>query len=389
MAKKNLTDNSSVETAEQTKTQKIARLKKTVEAINKNAGKKVMGFISDPDIANKLTTRFIPTPSDDLNEAIGGGIPIGKITIISGKEDSGKTSMALETIALAMQNDENFTALWVETENSLELEQILNTFKIDADRFLFHQMSNSTGGETVIDEIEAILKSKSVNICVINSLKALVPKSQLHKSMEKVDVAVQARMNSEMVGKLTTVVAEADVAFILVQHLTTMIGTMSKDPYALSGGLRIRYAAHLITDHRKQSILDTDPITKEEGMKISVSIKKNHICQWTNPYKKIQYYVIYGQGTEKILTTLNKGIQQGIFRQSGAWIYMDNPDNPNEILKKWNGKASFRNEMMQNPDLFDEIRARVNNVIEDLTEEEIKLLKAEEEGTSFYEEPMQ
>ena len=125
-------------------------------------------------------------------------------------------------------------------------------------------------------------------------------------------------------------------------------------------------------DCRKQTVLDTDPITKEEGQKYIISIKKNHVCPKIYPYVKVPHYIIYGEGTEVILTTLKKALEQGILRSSGAWIYWD------EKGLKWNGRAAFREDMKNNPDTLQTIRNLVYGDVEMLTREEMKALDIEE-----------
>ena len=119
-------------------------------------------------------------------------------------------------------------------------------------------------------------------------------------------------------------------------------------------------------------MLDTDPITKEEGQKYIISIKKNHVCPKIYPYVKVPHYIIYGEGTEVILTTLKKALEQGILRSSGAWIYWD------EKGLKWNGRAAFREDMKNNPDTLQTIRNLVYGDVEMLTREEMKALDIEE-----------
>jgi hypothetical protein len=119
---------------------------------------------------------------------------------------------------------------------------------------------------------------------------------------------------------------------------------------------------------RKQSILDTDPIGKDEGMKICVSVKKNHVCPRINPYVKVMHYVVYGEGTEVILTTMLKAVEQGILKKSAGWISWP------EKEQKWNGAKNFRSAMKENPDLFQTLRNLVNGNIQGLTDEEMNKL---------------
>lgn len=200
-----------------------------MDKVNTSAGKIVAGFISDSEIADSLTVKFLPTPNDDLNEAIGGGFPIGRTTIITGAPDSGKTSLALETIGMAMKRDENYMALWLESENSLELDYIVNTFGIDPDRFVVVEMNLKEGGEAALDQCASLLRTGSFNIFVINSMKALIPKTQLNKAISEDTVALQARMNTKALSQYLSIIHEHGITLVIITHLTTMIGTMSRD----------------------------------------------------------------------------------------------------------------------------------------------------------------
>ena len=353
--------------------EKIKKIRAQLDKVNASAGKIVAGFISDAEIADSLTVKFLPTPNDDLNEAVGGGFPIGRTTIITGLADSGKTSFALETLGMAMQRDESYMALWLESENSLELDYIVNTFGIDPDRFVVVEMNLKEGGEAALDQCASLLRTGGFNAFVINSLKALTPKTQLNKAISEDTVALQARMNAKALSQYLSIIHEHSITFIIIQHLSTLIGSMSRDPYSLAGGLFLKYGGALLVDFRKQSVLDTDPITKEEGQKYMISVKKNHVCPKIYPYVKVPHYIIYGQGTEVILTTLKKAVEQGILRQSGAWIYWDEKD------MKWNGKAMFREEMKLNPDLLQTLRNLVYGNIEKLSKEEMKELNITED----------
>ena len=258
---------------------KLSKIRQQINKVNASAGKVVAGFISDPEISDSLTVKFLPTPNDDLNEAIGGGFPIGRTTIITGAPDSGKTSLALETIGKAMNapGGEDFTCLWLESENSLELEYIVATFGIDPNRFAVIEMNMKEGGEQALDQCSSMLRTGAFNMFVINSMKALIPKTQLNKAISEDTVALQARMNTKALSQYLSIIHEYNITLVIITHLTTMIGTMNRDPLVMGGGLFLKYGGAVILDCRKQTVLDTDPITKEEGQKYIISIKKNHV----------------------------------------------------------------------------------------------------------------
>lgn len=342
-------------------------LAKLIEGINQQSKEVVCGFIDDPDIQKQINLEFIRTPNDNLNEAIGGGFPKGRLSIVTGLSDSGKTSLMLETIGLAMKESEDFVALWLESEQSLNYDYMINQFHIDPSRFLFIKMTES-GGEEALDKCIAILKSKMVDMFVINSMRALVPKTEMNKSISEDTVATQARMNTKALKQIMSASYAGNIATVVIQHLSTLIGSMSRDPYAMGGGLLLKYGGLLMLDMRKQTVLDTDPINKEEGMKVMISVKKNHVTPRLYPYVKVPHFVIYGEGTEQILTALDQALKQGVLRQTGAWIYWDEKD------LKWCGKQAFRQSMKENPDTLQTLKNYIHGDIEVLSEEEMKEL---------------
>ena len=342
-------------------------LAKLIEGINQQSKEVVCGFIDDPDIQKQINLEFIRTPNDNLNEAIGGGFPKGRLSIVTGLSDSGKTSLMLETVGLAMKESDDFVALWLESEQSLNYDYMINQFHIDPSRFLFIKMTES-GGEEALDKCIAILKSKMVDMFVINSMRALVPKTEMNKSISEDTVATQARMNTKALKQIMSASYAGNIATVVIQHLSTLIGSMSRDPYAMGGGLLLKYGGLLMLDMRKQTVLDTDPINKEEGMKVMISVKKNHVTPRLYPYVKVPHFVIYGEGTEQILTALDQALKQGVLRQTGAWIYWDEKD------LKWCGKQAFRQSMKENPDTLQTLKNYIHGDIEVLSEEEMKEL---------------
>ena len=344
-----------------------------------NGGRPIVYFADEPTAIESNTVRFIPTPCMELNEQISGkkntgGFPIGSWTITSGNYDSGKTGLCLETIGKAMMADPDFVALWLESEHSINNET-LALYKIDLKRIVILEMDAREGGEAVLDRAEAMLNTGAFQIFVINSLRALTPKAIINKPVSEDTMAIHARMNAKFFAKFTPLIADKNIAGVIVQHLTTQIGTMSKDPLTLSGGQQIKYQNMLQLDLRKQSIQDADPIGKEEGMKVMVYIRKNHINPSKFPYAKIVYYVIYGQGIETKLALLQKGLDQGVLTKAGAYIRF--VDKETGEVMSWQGKQAFRN-ALSDPDLYKKIEDACGGLNEELTQEEIEELEKEE-----------
>lgn len=356
--------------------EKTNLLDKIADKINKKYGKAIMGRIgANPEIADRLAVTFVPTACPDLNVAVGGGFPRRRCTLIAGLPDSGKTSIVLETIGKAMKKDNDFVACWVESENSLDKEYICNTFHIDPERFVFIPVDSGINAEDILDILYETMKTGTIDLCCINSLKSLVPTQEMDASLSSAVVGTQARMNSRLTRKFNAVVAEFDTAFILITHLSTMIGTMSRDPLCIAGGHAIQYWSSLTLDMRKHSIGPGEPITKEQGIKIGITVRKNHVMPNKFPYVKLEYYAIFGEGIETILSALNSAVEKGICESRGAWIRWYNPDRTER--EKWNGKTAFRQYMLDHPDVLKEFSDLVYGGTR-LTDEEIAEIKAED-----------
>lgn len=347
--------------------EKLDIIDKITAGINSKAKRVVAGRISNnEEIMKKLGIEFIPTPSQNVNTVLGGGFPKGRTTIIAGMADSGKTSLVLETIGLAMKNNPNFVAAWLESENSLELNYVCKTHGIDPERFIYIEHNSQDAGEGALDQIQAILAANVCDMVCINSLKCLVPSEEFAKDFNSVQVGAQARMNAKMMRKFTSLVTESNAAFVIVTHLTTQIGSMSKDPMIVAGGNAIMFGACIIMDMRKRSILEGDPVKKEEGIKISVTIKKNHAVPDRNPYLKTEYYAIFGEGIEKYLEALENAVNQNILIKSGAFIKDLDPETgdpkvlPDGTKLQWQGKDQFRQYCINNPDYFNELLNKIN-----------------------------
>ncbi len=294
-----------------------------------------------------------------------------------------KTSLLLETIAYNQKKPE-FIACWLESESSLELDYLVNTFHIDPDRFLYIEHDREGAGEAALEKIESVLAASVCDMVVINSLKCLVPKEEVDASIAKSTIALQARMNAKMARKFTSLVAESNAAFVVVTHLSTDIGNvMARDNKIIAGGEAIKYASALTIDLRKRSIQDSDPITALEGIKIGLTVKKNHCTPSVNPYLKTEYFAIFGQGIEQYLETLQNAINQGILTQNGAMIR--DIDTETGEIRQWNGqdlvwrgKNAYREFVKNNPDYFANLQDRVNGRIVEMSEAEVAAAKAEE-----------
>lgn len=361
--------------------------------INDKVGKSVIGFASDSIMQEKMTVKWIPTPSLRINEITGGGFPRGKVSIIAGVEDSGKTSCVLETIALNMKKDPDFMAIWLESEESLSLDTC-KMFGIDETRFVIIYLEKDGAAEVALDRLEAALDSGAFDMAVINSLKCLTPSTEFEAGMGQQTIGVQARMFGKLMRKMVALIAEYDCSLVMTNHLSTEIGKMHGDPLTMTGGRAIRFASMLTLDFRKKSVLDSDPVSKDDCMKIGVSIRKNHCKVDRMPYLKTDYFVKYGVGTERSVEIIELAEKCGVLTKKGAWIReysgeTDSKGNPIERIladgtkAAWNGMKNTRQYILDNPDYFEYLVNRVENHgmidVENMSADEISKIEQEEE----------
>ena len=368
-------------------------MKAAIAAINKKEGETVIGNINNEEIAEKLKIYFIETPSMKLNNAIGGGVPRGKFTLVSGEKDSGKTMLLLETMAKGIKEDPEFVGVWFESEDSLEntsIEMFGITEKEQKERFIFMK-TGSIPAESVLDYVIRMAQA-GVDMIVINSLKCLTPEKELKDDMADANIAIQARLNAKFMRKIIPVIADSGTALCIVQHLATDIGVMYGDNKAITGGMAIQYNNMLTMQLRKASINSTHPLynVKDQYLAIKAKIIKNHCIPTRNPYVTVEYAVEIGKGIDVTQEILDVVFDAGIVDKAGAWIREYNEDGPQEkgnerILPDgtkaaWNGMAKFVEYVNNNPDYFEYLRAKVegNFVAESLSSEEIEQLKERE-----------
>lgn len=372
--------------------EKLALIDKISEQTNKKYGKTIIGRIgATPEIMEKLRIKFVPTPSTTYNKAIGGGFARGRLSIITGTKDSGKSGILLDTIAHNMKLNPDFTALWLESENSLKKEWVIDTFGIDPDRFVLIPLNvQEVGTEATLDIVEGLISTKAFDMACINSMKCLIPRQEKEKTIGEETVASQARLNSKIMRRWTPLVAEAEIAFCVVQHMGTAIGSYGA-PMSISGGEAFKYWASIIAEHTKagSSVTKSAPLPQDKsgnplGAVFNVKITKNH-CMPESPYQysKFSYYVVFGEGIEEIAPSIDWGVEAGILEKHGAWLWwMDGKD----VKEKFASKNAFRDFMKANPDKWNEYRSELNldgtNDLERLSDDEIEKIESEEKALS-------
>jgi recombination protein RecA len=353
--------------------EKKARLQKIMDAQNKSAGSIVVGY--GKDIAKPL--EFLPTPSQEFNLITGGGFPKGRITEIFGPQSSGKTSLVEETIGEDMARDPDAIWVWGETEEPFDMDYASLIHGIDPDRLILVEQDES-GGETLIDRMEPYLRSGDIKGFAINSVAGLTPKKELSESMEKQDIALQARMMSKLMRKWTAIIAKRGLYAIFINQLRTNVGVMFGDPNVTTGGRALAYYSSLRVGLNKLVFDDAEKkiYPDDEFMKIGVRIAKNR-CVYDNPYKKGQYVIKYGEGVDKVSEIISKAPEAGILRNSGAWYYYEKEDGELIVAKKavvdgkpklnvplkWNGRAELRKFLIENDWFVTQLREELAGAV--------------------------
>ena len=368
-------------------TEKLALIDKISDQTNKKYGKTIMGRIgNNQEIMEKLTLKFLPTPSSVYNKAIGGGFARGRLSIVTGLKDAGKSGVLLETIAHNMKLDPDFTALWLESENSLKKEWIIDTFHIDPERFVLIPLNTQeVGTEATLDIVEGLIATKAFDMVCINSMKCLIPQKEKEKKVADETIALQARLNAKIARRWTSLAADSEIAFCVVQHMSTDINSYGA-PMVLSGGEAFKYWASIIAEHTKAGATATKsaPIPQDEkgnpmGAMFNVKITKNH-CMPESPYQysKFSYCVIFGQGIDEMGPSVDIALDMGVLERHGAWLWWM---NGKEVKEKFASRTAFLDTMKNDPEKWKEFNTLLGGGargLERLSEEEIKAIEKEE-----------
>lgn len=375
-----------------TKAEALKNLKSLMNGINKKANETIIGFANDDEIAESIKIEFLPTKSHALNEAFNG-YPLGKLTIITGMADCGKTSRILEDIGHNMKLDPEAIFAWLESEGSLS-EEMIDLFEIDRSRFIVYQVDPNTGAEEAMD-ICISLAEAGVRMIAINSLRCLTPSKEFKDSVGDANIGLQARINAKFMRKVIPVLDKYGTALVCTQHKSTNIGKMFGDPMELAGGHALRYNSMLILDLTKLSIQKGDMYydMKNEVIRVKCKVQKNHCCATKNPYVSAEYTVIIGKGTDERGEIIQAAFDMGIVEKQGAWIrvYPDNMphEKGNELVLlngdvcKFNGMSAYMEYLNDSDELYEYLKARVEgkvSAVKSLSEDEITILEKNNNG---------
>lgn len=315
-------------------------LQKTLKNINKKFGEGKVGTLKEKE--EDLTIKFYKTPSVEFNNMLGGGFAQGKLIELYGANSSGKTSMAMETIAHNQAKDPEFLAGWFETEESFDFEYA-ELLGIDTERMYIWDQ-RQTGAEEGLDILRALVVDGSFDMIVINSVAGLTPKKELEDDMEKANIALQARMMSKLMRVITGAAAKNKCSIIFVNQLRTNVGQLFGNPNVPTGGKALGYYASQRIGMRKNKLQSTDPIDDTEGVKIHCIVRKNRVLH-VNPYRQCDYFARFGKGIDNKVQLPKLLVDSDIIQKGGGWYKYVDDEGENIVINgmemQFHGKTAL------------------------------------------------
>ena len=319
--------------------EKLKALQAAMAKIEKDHGKGSIMRLGEEQIDN---IKVIPTGSIALDNALGvGGYPRGRIVEIFGPESSGKTTLAIHAIAEVQK--QGGIAAFIDAEHAFDRFYAQN-LGVNVDELLISQPDN---GEQALDIADQLIRSAAVDLIVIDSVAALTPKAELEGDMGDNKVGLQARLMSQALRKLTGTISKTNTTCIFINQLREKIGIMFGNPETTTGGNALKFYASVRIDIRKsQSIKDGDNVI---GNEVKVKVVKNKVAP---PFRRAEFEIMYGEGICRVGEVVDLGVDFGILEKSGSWYSYNGS-------KLGQGKEATKNVLRDNPELQDEITAKI------------------------------
>lgn len=318
---------------------KLKALNQALGQIEKEFGK---GSVMKLGEATSMAIDVIPTGSIGLDIAVGiGGLPKGRIVEVYGPESSGKTTVALHTVAEAQK--QGGIAAFIDAEHALD-PVYAKALGVDIDNLIISQPDT---GEQALEIAEALIRSGAIDIIVVDSVAALVPRAEIEGDMGDSHVGLQARLMSQALRKLTGSIKKSNCVALFINQLREKVGIMFGNPETTTGGRALKFYSSVRLDVRRiDSIKQGDKVI---GNRTRVKVVKNKVAP---PFKQAEFDIMYGEGISKVGDLLDIAAGVDIVKKSGAWYAY-------EEIKLGQGRENVKKFLTDNPDLIEEIDEKV------------------------------
>ncbi|RPA19562.1 recombinase RecA [Gordonia sp. OPL2] len=307
--------------------------------IDKNFGK---GSVMRLGEETRQPIEVIPTGSISLDVALGiGGLPRGRVIEIYGPESSGKTTVALHAVANAQA--QGGIAAFIDAEHALDPDYAAK-LGVDTDALLVSQPDT---GEQALEIADMLIRSGALDILVIDSVAALVPRAEIEGEMGDSHVGLQARLMSQALRKMTSALSNSKTTAIFINQLREKIGVMFGSPETTTGGKALKFYSSVRLDVRRIETLKDG--TDAVGNRTRVKVVKNKVAP---PFKQAEFDILYGQGISKEGSLIDMGVAEGFIRKSGSWFTYEGD-------QLGQGKENARKFLLENDDIRDEIEKKI------------------------------
>ncbi len=323
--------------------EKLKALKLTMEKIDKTYGKGTIMKLGDTMIE---PIEVISTGSLGLDLALGvGGLPKGRVVEIYGPESSGKTTLAIHAIAESQRK--GGIAAFIDAEHAFD-KLYAQKLGADVENLLISQPDN---GEQALEIADNLIRSGAIDILVIDSVAALVPRGEIEGEMGDSKMGLQARLMSQALRKLTATIGKTGCCCIFINQLREKIGVMFGNPETTTGGNALKFYASVRLDIRRiGQIKDGDSIV---GNHVKVKVVKNKVAP---PFRFAEFDIMYGEGISKVGEIVDMGVDLGIVQKSGSWFSYESD-------KLGQGRDAVKQLLTDNPELADEIEKKIKDKV--------------------------
>jgi len=338
------------------KTEKLKALQLTLDKLEKSYGKGAVMKLGD-SVVEPIDS--ISTGSLGLDIALGiGGVPKGRVVEIYGPESSGKTTLATHIIAEAQKK--GGVAAFIDAEHAFD-KYYASKLGVDIENLLIAQPDN---GEQALEIADNLIRSGAIDVIVIDSVAALVPRAEIEGEMGDSKMGLQARLMSQALRKLTGTIAKTNCCCIFINQLREKIGIMFGNPETTTGGNALKFYASVRLDIRRVSqIKDSEEVS---GNRVKVKIVKNKVAP---PFRIAEFDIMFGEGISKVGEIIDLGVDFNIIKKAGSWFsYGD--------TKLGQGRDAVKRLLLDNPDLMDELE---NKIRAEVTGEKLDQMAEKEE----------